>query len=342
MGTAYYQGLSQWSSGEYADANNLQDDLAIITGNNGFGYRVDDYGDTNASATQLAVTGTILDADGLIEQNTDVDVFTFTTGAGTIDIWVDAFERSPNLDILAELYDFSGNLIVSSNPNNSLDASMLVTVGEGQYFLTVSGVGKGDPLNGGYSDYGSLGWYYVSGNIVTPSESFLAITQTDAVKSEGDAGSTAITFTVTRSGDVSQAATVDYAVFGGGKRGEKGGPKKSPTFLDAAGGTNVAATFGVDYTSDFGASIDSGASHPELSRVQSTEHSGEFVDWHHERVHELAEWLHEPFDSHFDDSGEVTGDLHEQFESRHEGWHADLDAKFDEIFSHIGDWLHQV
>jgi Ca2+-binding RTX toxin-like protein len=33
----------------------------------------------------------------------------------------------------------------------------------GQYYLSISGVGKGDPLNGGYSDYGSLGVYRITG-----------------------------------------------------------------------------------------------------------------------------------------------------------------------------------
>src|SRR3546814_11764456 len=42
----------------------------------------------------------------------------------------------------------------------------------------------------------------------------LAIAADDAVKAEGDAGSTAFTFTVTRSGDPSAAGSVDYAVTG--------------------------------------------------------------------------------------------------------------------------------
>lgn len=51
MGVGYYNNLSQWSRGEYADADRQEDDLAIITTQNGFGYRVDDYGDTNGTAS---------------------------------------------------------------------------------------------------------------------------------------------------------------------------------------------------------------------------------------------------------------------------------------------------
>ena len=39
MGVGYYQSLVQWSKGEYRSANNTEDDLAIISTRNGFGYR---------------------------------------------------------------------------------------------------------------------------------------------------------------------------------------------------------------------------------------------------------------------------------------------------------------
>lgn len=42
MGVGYYQNLVQWSKGEYLSADNTEDDLAIITSQNGFGYRADD------------------------------------------------------------------------------------------------------------------------------------------------------------------------------------------------------------------------------------------------------------------------------------------------------------
>src|SRR5262245_50428523 len=42
MGNSYYQNVSQWSKGEYANANNKQDDLAIIASY--VGYRPDDHG----------------------------------------------------------------------------------------------------------------------------------------------------------------------------------------------------------------------------------------------------------------------------------------------------------
>jgi len=73
--------------------------------------------------------------------------------------------RSPNLDIAAALYDASGTLVSTNNPTKSLTASFNQTLTAGTYFLKVDGVGFGDPLTTGYSDYGSLGGYLVTGTL---------------------------------------------------------------------------------------------------------------------------------------------------------------------------------
>ena len=75
----YYQPLSQWSKGEYADAKTTQDDLAIIASK--VGYRADDHGDSAATATALAGPGA--PTTGNIERTGDVDWFTFNAAAGT-------------------------------------------------------------------------------------------------------------------------------------------------------------------------------------------------------------------------------------------------------------------
>lgn len=169
-GTGHFRDLTQWSKGEYANADNTEDDLAIITTNNGFGYRADDHGNSAASATPLTVSATTtISGSGIIERNTDLDWFSFVTGAGAVSIDVSPFERGPNLDILASLYDAAGTLIATSNPLSTLDASFDLTLAAGRYFLSIDGTGK--PASGtdqGYSDYGSLGQYFISGTIVEP------------------------------------------------------------------------------------------------------------------------------------------------------------------------------
>jgi hypothetical protein len=167
MGVGYYRELTQWSRGEYPNANQTQDDLAIMTTNYGFGYRPDDHGNTRSTASSATVNGANLTASGVIERRTDVDYFKFTAGAGNVSISISPFERGPNLDILAELYDAAGTLITSSNPSTLLSASLSANVSSGEYFIMIDGVGKGD-LTTGYSDYGSLGQYTISGTIVPP------------------------------------------------------------------------------------------------------------------------------------------------------------------------------
>jgi serralysin len=166
MGLGYYQSLVQWSKGEYASANNSQDDLQIITTQNGFSYRDDDSGDTIATAKPLSISGTSLSGSGIIERNTDLDFYSFITGAGSISLTVNPFSRGPNLDILAELYDSADTLIASSNLSELLSATITTNVIAGTYYLKIDGVGKGDPLSTGYSDYGSLGQYFISGTII--------------------------------------------------------------------------------------------------------------------------------------------------------------------------------
>ena len=164
MGNSYYKAVTQWSKGEYLNASNHEDDLAVMQN---YGIRVypDDHGNIQAAATPLTGT-TAMSATGFIEKSTDVDVFRFFTGAGLIAININPAPRGPNLDILAQLFDGNGNLVAGSNPPE-LPALVTATVPAGTYYLYIDGTGTGDPTTG-YSDYGSLGQYVISGTIVDP------------------------------------------------------------------------------------------------------------------------------------------------------------------------------
>ena len=165
MGVGYYKTLVQWSKGEYLSSNNSQDDLAIITTKNGFGYRVDQHADTAAGATALTVSGNAVSGSGIIETRSDVDVFSFATGGGTVTLNVSGDATSQNLDILAEIKDAGGNTLATGNPDLLTDASVSANLAAGTYFLHVSGVGRGDYLVDGYTDYGSIGQYAITGSV---------------------------------------------------------------------------------------------------------------------------------------------------------------------------------
>ena len=225
MGAGYYQSLTQWSKGEYANANNKEDDLNVIASvANGITYRSDDAGNTALVASNLGILGansvtpTLSDVSqfGIIERNTDQDWFKFTTGSGAVNFTIQAMSRafinngvnftpeywtSPsgitNLDIWAGIYASDGTtLIASSNPADQLNASFTnLFLNAGTYYLAVDGVGYGDPLTTGYSDYGSLGQYGVTGTIVSPSVSpGITVTPTQGLTTT-EAGGTA-TFSV--------------------------------------------------------------------------------------------------------------------------------------------------
>ena len=175
MGAGYYVPVVQWSKGEYANPSQTQDDLAIIANNaNGVGYRADDNSNTRAGATQLSIssTGSAFES-GVIETTSDVDFFTFTTTGGAVTLNVNPADKHPNLDVLATLYDNAGFVVTASNPDG-LNANLSATLAAGTYYVAVTGVGYGDPATTGYTNYGSLGYYSISGNIAGASANAVA------------------------------------------------------------------------------------------------------------------------------------------------------------------------
>ena len=187
LGAPFSKNLTQWSKGDYYGADNTEDDLTIITTRNGFNYRTDDHGNSQNTASELSFSSTVgLSAYGIIERNTDVDYFAFTTDTGEVSFSITpaskAFvanglggyttefleSKGANLDIWAGLYNASGTLLAASNPSNLLTASFNLALAAGRYFLRIDGVGQGNPStkgSTGYTDYGSLGQYSIQGNI---------------------------------------------------------------------------------------------------------------------------------------------------------------------------------
>jgi Bacterial pre-peptidase C-terminal domain/Metallo-peptidase family M12B Reprolysin-like len=172
MGVGYYQSLVQWSKGQYSTANNQEDDF-VVAQDNGLPLRGDDHGDDTASATALSATPSgstsLLSGAGVIERSTDRDYFSFASGAGSATITLTPDERSANLDPRITIRDAADNVIVRSNPPDALGTSISFTVpSAGTYFVTVNGVRNGDVLGTGYSGYGSVGQYKVSGTVPAP------------------------------------------------------------------------------------------------------------------------------------------------------------------------------
>jgi Fibronectin type III domain len=170
MGSSYTKAMSHWSIGEYTGANNKQDDLAIISGTKfGFGYKTDDHGNAIANATALLIetNGAIdpLKNDGLIEKRTDLDYFKFTTTGGQVKITAKPAAYSPNLNIQLKLLNSSGTVLQTSNATTTLQGTIDFSATSGTYYIEIDGVGQKNPLNDGYSDYSSIGYFSLSGTI---------------------------------------------------------------------------------------------------------------------------------------------------------------------------------
>lgn len=169
MGAPFGRPVTQWSKGEYTGANNTEDDLAIITSSeNGFGYRLDDVGNLPGTARAVSdlVFGNLNDA-AVISEGTDLDYHRIDSGAGPLSVTVTPQTTEPNVDIIVELRDSANALIAAANPPDTLSATLARTVSLGVYYLVVKRTSTGaprDPVPTGFTEYGSLGGYRITGS----------------------------------------------------------------------------------------------------------------------------------------------------------------------------------
>ena len=227
MGVGYYQALVQWSKGQYSGANNLQDDFTVMAAN-GLPLRADDHGNTTGTATALTGTAaggiTTFSTQGVIERQGDVDMFRFTASAGSVTVGLSPASRAPNLDAQVQLLNSAGTVLSTSNPVDALNASLTFTLpAAGTYYVGVTGVGKGDPLTTGYTNYGSLGNYAL---------------QVAAASSAGQAPTVALTAT-----PATGTAPLTVALSAAGSSDTDGSIVSYEwTFGDGTTGTGVSAT----------------------------------------------------------------------------------------------------
>lgn len=158
MGVGYYKTITQFSKGEYANANNLQDDFSVMATR--APLVADDHGNTLATATVLSAPD--IATGGTIERGTDVDVFRFDSGAGPLSLDVLSPSPDSNLSAKVELLTAGGSALASATMPE-ISATFDLSVPAGTYYLRISGVGFGDPLSTGYSTYGSVGNYVILG-----------------------------------------------------------------------------------------------------------------------------------------------------------------------------------
>jgi hypothetical protein len=231
MGVGYYQNIATWAKGEYQYANNTQDELAVITSNNNnVTYRADDTGATLATSRYLEIyDDSSAFAEGVIERGGDTDAFQFSTTGGLVSLTANPVNDWANLAVMVTLADSSDNIIASNNPQSVISATITNVLAAGTYTFRVTGAGRNDPYTNGFTTYGSLGYYSVSGWIVG------AVQPTRLTVMEHSAVGTAVGTVVS----TNAGAQLAYAIVAGNSN--------SAFSIDGAGLLTVANSAALDY-----------------------------------------------------------------------------------------------
>jgi hypothetical protein len=165
MGVGYYQNMTVWHNGpKPSGCTAYQDDLSIITTNNGFGYRTDDHQSSFANATTASFVNNQFTINGVVEQNTDLDMIRFVQPVGgrfkldAIPYNVGTGNAGSDLDLQVTLYNSAQTLLNVYNPSNVLSSVIDTTLNAGTYYIRVEGRGNMYAPN-----YASLGSYSLQG-----------------------------------------------------------------------------------------------------------------------------------------------------------------------------------
>lgn len=171
MGVGYYRNLTTWHNGTSAlGCNHLQNDLEIIAGPlNGFGFRGDDHDNSaSAQATKIMLEGQEFLVDGIINRTGDVDAFKVNIAhksgfkLNAIPENVGTGNNGANVDIRIRILNSTQDTIGVYNPSTLLNAGIDTALNPGVYYVLVDGVG-----NANNSNYGSLGYYSMTGMLAT-------------------------------------------------------------------------------------------------------------------------------------------------------------------------------
>jgi hypothetical protein len=155
-------GVSHWSKGEYFNANNFEDDLAIIGTKLNFNF------DDNSSFRPCSVSSTGYFANGTIDCNDRIDIFEFKAQTNMITFNSTSSIADGNLGMRLQIMN-GGNIPLASSVNGTVGQNITVTCNNlvigSIYRLAILPIGSGAPTSvtpTGYTSYGSLGSYTIT------------------------------------------------------------------------------------------------------------------------------------------------------------------------------------
>jgi hypothetical protein len=201
-GELLYDEVDQWSTGEYTDASNVENDLLLIAQQ--LGYVVDDFVDSyedalvggagSISGTEANESGNLIRTGaGLISETDDADVFIvevlydglLTLTVAPLDVDAELLEamgetgisgrletgartQGANLAVDIELVNDTGVRVATGTANGDAELGSLITLADlsaGTYYLIIDGAGRSSATDG-FTDYASLGEYSVQAEML--------------------------------------------------------------------------------------------------------------------------------------------------------------------------------
>ena len=168
MGVGYYKNLTLWTVGTSIEGCSvIQNDINIISkGFNEIGLRSDEHGNSKEKSTDLILTDNNFLANGIINSSEDRDFFKIVLprrmqlSVKLTPNNVAENNSGANVDLYLTLIQSNGDTIGRYNPKLLLNAFTDTILAAGIYYFGIDGSG-----NQNVSDYGSVGWYALSGSL---------------------------------------------------------------------------------------------------------------------------------------------------------------------------------
>ena len=161
MGTAYGKNVTHWSKGEYFDANNTEDDIAILTETLAQAG-INPPALAAGGAERVPATGTVSGTLTCSDEKNSYAFSAYSTAVIKLTPKRLSGTAGGNLDGAVEILDGKGKVVAFLNPENSTGITTTMALAAGDYVAKVGGIGWGNPMDptpSGYTKYGSFGSY---------------------------------------------------------------------------------------------------------------------------------------------------------------------------------------
>lgn len=168
MGAGYFRNVVKFCNGDYANANNQEDALAIMS--TYLPLRNQSAGNSIATATPLTQTNGTFNFSGIIENHTTSNFFSLRNIVGDLNVNATPYRSAAdslgnNLCIGLRLYNASGTLTAASNNPQTCSANLTASaLPFGNYYIQLYPV---DKPAAPFSIYGIMGQYDLTGTFST-------------------------------------------------------------------------------------------------------------------------------------------------------------------------------